>query len=287
MSASASSSTHATRAGGVRFAQLRRNRRPTTGRVICGDQVARRSADRRPCRPDRSRPRTGAGCARLQQRRAPSSAPPWCAPSRRSPVSVSVDGFASAIDRGDGGIGVLAAQRHAFDLGGVGQALERDQPRAGFRRVTRDAAERLLVAHARRSPRGAPSSGPAALRHLRQLALAAERRQRGHGGHRHARRRASTPARPAGRARDRARCLRTRCGRCRRAPTASPIRATATRRTRASVSSLANAFSDSMIGGIELVNRFDADVGVGVRGLGLRAELVENSHWCFRPRPAH
>src|SRR6185436_21068928 len=35
---------------------------------------------------------------------------------------------------------------------------------------------------------------------------------------------------------------------------------------------------------IELVDRFDADVGIGVRGLGLRAELVKNSHWSFRPR---
>jgi hypothetical protein len=32
------------------------------------------------------------------------------------------------------------------------------------------------------------------------------------------------------------------------------------------------------------VNRFDADIRVGMSGLGLRAELVENSHWWFRPR---
>jgi hypothetical protein len=30
---------------------------------------------------------------------------------------------------------------------------------------------------------------------------------------------------------------------------------------------------------IELVNRFDANVGIRVRGFRLGAELVENSHW--------
>ena len=47
------------------------------------------------------------------------------------------------------------------------------------------------------------------------------------------------------------------------------------------------------VGRIELVNRFDADVGIGVGGLGLRAELVENSHGvsdpggpCGRPTPS-
>ena len=36
------------------------------------------------------------------------------------------------------------------------------------------------------------------------------------------------------------------------------------------------------VGRIELVNRFDADVGIGMGGLGLRAELIENSHWVFQ-----
>ena len=46
---------------------------------------------------------------------------------------VGAMGSIQAIDGGHGGIGVLAAQRHAFDLGGVGQPF--DAP-AGARRAS-------------------------------------------------------------------------------------------------------------------------------------------------------
>ena len=59
----------------------------------------------------------------------------------------------------------------------------REQPRAGVGAMPRDAAERPLFAN-RRNRRAADFFGTGRLRHRRQLALAAERRQRGHRGHR-------------------------------------------------------------------------------------------------------
>ena len=267
----------------VGLAQLARSRVDRRQAAHLRDEIARLLLIRVLVGRDRSRPAPAAGCARLQQRAR--------LLLRRLGARLLGDRgqrvvrrIAQPVDRRHRGVGVLAAQRHAFDFGG-----DRSAARARRSRAPASAACRAMLPSAF-SSRTAGNRGAADLVGTRGLArpCASSRSrpsdgQRGHRGHARRRRRASTPARPAGRARDRARCLRTRCARCRRAPTASPMRATATRRTRASVSSLANAFSDSSRR-IELVDRFDADVGIGVRGLGLRAELVENSHGSFRPR---
>ncbi len=175
------------------------------------------SADPLPCRPDRFRPARRARLGRLQQRARLllRRLGARLLGNRRQRV---VRRIRQAIDRRHRGIGMLAAQRHAFDLGGVAQALERHQPRAGFRGVTRDAAERPSRRARPQSPRGArhrdpPPSPPSRARARGRATRAPPPRSSP------PRRRASTPARPAGRAHGRARCLPIRCGRCRRAPT--------------------------------------------------------------------
>ena len=246
-------------------------------------------------------------CVEVADRRAPSSAPPgraplligvlepgpasgagaagaprgfnsalarFCAALVRafSAIALSVSAVRSTVDRGNGRVGVLAAQRHAFELGrSVSRSIA--SSRAPASAPCRAMLPSAFARRASPASRRRTSSGPADLGHGGQLALAAERRQRGHRGHRRAPRRACRPARPAGPARDRARCLPTRCGRCRRAPRrrrcAPPRRggrARRRRRWRTRRATRVRRVSSSWMA-------FDANGGIGVRGLGLGRSL--------------
>ena len=137
----------------------------------------------------------------------------------------------------------------------------------------------------RQWPRAALHPGPATFASLRQLAVAAKRRP--------------APPRPSSPSQRScfdacstscasawSRTLPSDSFRTMSASTdASPMRATAARRTRASVIVLGKCVERRLMSaGSSLVNGFDANVGVGMRGFGLRAKLVEDSHGSFRPR---
>ena len=212
MSASASSSTHATRPAAYASRSCVKSLIAdsaviwvTRSRAVCWSA----SLNAGPV----SAAAAGAGSLALSSVRAF-----FCAALARAfwlmSVSVSSRRRRQAIDRRHRGVGVLAAQRDAFDLGRVGQPFDRQQPRAALGGVTGNAAQRLLVAH-RGNGRAAHGFGTGGLGHGRQLALAAERRQRGHGRRRDRGVVLRGLLDQLADARDRARSPPIRCGRCR------------------------------------------------------------------------
>ena len=148
--------------------------------------------------------------------------------------------------------------------------------------MPRDAAERSLFAN-RRNRGAADLFGTGRLGHRRQLALAAERRQRRHRGH--------------GRGHVVLAGLLDQLAERMIAHAAFRLVADDVREHRRIADARHRDAADARvgvilrerverfeIGGIQLVDRLDANVGIGVRGLGLGAELIENTHGCFRPR---
>ena len=176
---------------------------------------------------------------------------------------------------------MLAAHRDAFNFRRVGQPLDGQQSRAALGGMPGNAAERPLIAH-RGNRRATHGVRTRALGHGRQLALAAERRQRRHGGRRDlgivlGRLLEQLPdgmvANPgvglvAGDVGQHGRIGDARHGRPPHPRVGIVLGKAAERRE---------------VTRIGLVHGFNADVGIGMSGLGLRTELVEDSHGVSDP----
>ncbi len=176
-----------------------------------------------------------------------------------------------------GRVGMIAAQGDAFNFLRVGQALHRQQPRARIRGMTRDAPEGLLVAHP--GDRGAPHGiGPRGPRHGGELALAAQRGQRRHGGQGPrlvVLRGLLHQLRHGVVAHGRVRLVAGDVGQHGRVADARDRGAAHAR------IGVVLGERDDEIGvdrGVEFVHAFDANGGIGVLVLGLRTEFVENAH---------
>ena len=175
---------------------------------------------------------------------------------------------------------MLAAHRHAFQFSRIGEPFDRQHPRAPFGGVTGHAAEHLLIAQ-RVNGLAAHGFRTGGLGQVRQLALAAERRERRHGrrglrrvvlagllhqlGHR-----VIAHAGIGFVARDVGQHVGVGEARDRHAP-----------HPRIGIV-FGEGSEGGQLAGVGLVHGLDTDVRVGVGGLGLRTELVENSHGVFQ-----